>query len=299
MSWNLLVPLDGSEMAEAALGAAACVARPTGGRITLLHVIERDAPHHVHQERHLREAGEAEDYLREVSERGVMAGVVVERHVHTGETADIAVGIVEHISELHPDVIVMSTHGRANPSRWVFGSVAQQVVSKGSAPVLLIPPKHRMRESFLGKHRLLVPLDGESQHEESVGWAVELAKACGARIQLLTVVHTVRSLRGERAAAAAMLPGTMAAVLELEQQNAEEYLKGVARGIRELGVEAESVVRRGKRVVTILDVAAEVDADAIVLSTHRKAGSEAFWSASVGPRAAMESELPVLLVPIG
>ena len=64
------------------------------------------------------------------------------------------------------------------------------------------------------------------------------------------------------------------------------------------GITAGWMVRRGKRVVTILEVARELNADVIVLSTHGKAGTEAFWSASVGPRLAMESHLPVLLVPI-
>jgi nucleotide-binding universal stress UspA family protein len=295
---NLLVPLDGSALAEAALPAAVCLAQSADAMITLLHVIEHNAPRQIHHERHLTQAGEAEAYLQDIAERGVPAGLRVERHVHANETIDVAKGIVQHIAELNPDLILMSTHGRTSPARWMFGSIAQQVVAMGSTPVLLIPPRHRIDPSLFGNHLLLVPLDGDPAHEQSLCWATELARACGAKIQLLTVVHTVRNLRGERAAAASMLPGTMAAVLEIEQQNAEEYLQGVLPELHRTGITAGWMVRRGKRVVTILEVARELNADVIVLSTHGKAGTEAFWSASVGPRVAMESHLPVLLVPI-
>ena len=232
---NLLVPLDGSALAEAALSAAVCLARSASAKITLLHVIEHNAPRQVHHERHLTSASEAEAYLEGIVRRLVPAGLHVERHVHTSETHDVARSIVQHIAELGPDLIVMSTHGRTTPARWLFGSIAQQVVAMASTPVLLVPPESAGGGGLFGRHRLLVPLDMEPSHEQSLTWAAEMARACEARVELLSVVHTVRSLRGERAVAASMLPGTMAAVLEIEQQNAEEYLRGLLPRLKEMG----------------------------------------------------------------
>src|SRR5919202_2263342 len=75
---HLLVPLDGSRLAEAALPAATMLAERLGARVTLLHVMERHAPATVHGERHLTRAGEAEAYLNGVASRFADAGVPVE-----------------------------------------------------------------------------------------------------------------------------------------------------------------------------------------------------------------------------
>ena len=295
---NLLVPLDGSALALAALPAAASVAQATGARITLLHVIERKAPEQVHHERHLREAAEAEAYLQEIAERCLPAGVRAERHVHAAGVDDVAAGIVQHIEELRPDLIIMCTHGHHHLRQWVFGSVAEQVVAMGTMPVLLIPPKDKLECESFGSRKMLVPLDGEAAHEQGLPLVAELAKACGASVHLMTVVATVGSLRGVRAATASMLPGTMTAMLEIEQENAGRYLEGLRERFDRLGVSVECSVRRGKRVQTILEAAGETKADMIVLSTHGKKGTKAFWSASVGPRVAQKARAPVLLVPI-
>ena len=78
---HLLVPLDGSTLAEAALPTAAYFAQTLGAGVTLLHVIERNAPDTVHRERHLTEPGEACDYLGEVRARAFPPEAQVEQHV--------------------------------------------------------------------------------------------------------------------------------------------------------------------------------------------------------------------------
>ena len=71
---KILVPLDGSSLSEASLPAAAALAQRFNSRITLLHVIERDAPSEVHHERHLTTAGEAQAYMADVAGAGVHKG---------------------------------------------------------------------------------------------------------------------------------------------------------------------------------------------------------------------------------
>src|SRR5664280_859501 len=109
---HLLVPLDGSRMAEVSLPAAVSLARTLGAAVTLFHVIERDAPQDIHGERHLTSPEEARGYLDEVAARFFPADIPVERHVHVGEVNDVARSIAEHVGELCPDLIVMCTHGR-------------------------------------------------------------------------------------------------------------------------------------------------------------------------------------------
>ena len=66
---HILVPLDGSHLAEAALAPAARIAGTLGAPVTLIHIIEQEAPREVHKDRHLTQADEAQAYLREVAAR--------------------------------------------------------------------------------------------------------------------------------------------------------------------------------------------------------------------------------------
>ena len=86
MFQNLLVPLDGSPMAESALPAAAYLAPRLGAHVTLMHCIERAAPEKVHGERHLREPEEARAYLEEAAARAFPPEVEVACHTHAPQS---------------------------------------------------------------------------------------------------------------------------------------------------------------------------------------------------------------------
>src|SRR5512140_1671491 len=96
---HILVPLDGSHLSEAALIPAELLARTLGAPITLIHIIEQDAPSEVHKERHLREYNEAIVYLREVAQRVFSPNLIVEIHVHSAAVDDVAHSIVQHAHE--------------------------------------------------------------------------------------------------------------------------------------------------------------------------------------------------------
>jgi nucleotide-binding universal stress UspA family protein len=297
MLQNLLVPLDGSALAEKAMPVAVCLAQSLGAKITLLHVIERNAPKAIHHERHLTEAQEAERYLDEVAAK-LPPGLKVEKHVHTEEVKDVARSIAEHGGELAPDLIVMCTHGRGGPKRWAFGSNAEQVVALGTTPTLLIPAESRQEEKGFADGLLLVPLDAAKLHEAALPLAMELAKGCKAKLRLLSVVNTISQLTGAEAASAAVLPATMAALLDMEGQAAGAYLRPVLAKVQAEGVLADATVLRGQPAPTIMKAARDWNADMIVLATHGKTGTNAFWSGSIAPRVVLRADLPVLLVPI-
>ena len=103
---HILVPLDGSRLAESALGMAASLAKKFGASLTLIHVIEKDAPSEIHSERHLVSPDEAAAYLDEVAHLSALSGVRVSTHVHTSQVSDVALSVTEHSAELAPDLIV-------------------------------------------------------------------------------------------------------------------------------------------------------------------------------------------------
>jgi nucleotide-binding universal stress UspA family protein len=295
---HLLVPLDGSRLAEAAVPAAAYLAQTLDVPVTLFHVIERDAPQAIHGERHLSDPDEACAYLDEVAARAFPSGLHVEQHVHTTEVNDVARSIVAHVGELEPDLIVMCTHGWGGLRDWLFGSIAQQVIGLGRTPVLLIQPAEDGGAPPFSCRQLLMPLDGDPEHEQGLPVAAGLAQACKAGLYLVMVVHTLGTLPGERALTARLLPGATSALLDLTQLGALEYLQHRVRELQAAGLSVRADVRRGDPAKAIVRTARRVNADLIVLGTHGKSGMDAFWSSSVAPRVSSQSHIPLLLVPV-
>jgi len=292
---HILVPLDGSTMAETALPAAVYLAGLTKGRVTLIHVVEKDAPVAVHGEPHLRAADEARAYLDEVRGRfGVGAGDWG-LHVHA-PAANVAGGIVAHEEELAPDLVVMCTHGPGRLERLLRGSLAQQVVALGRTPLLLVRPSAENQDDFFLR-KILLPLDGTSRHESGLAVALELAATGASRLQLLAVVPSTAVLAGPEASLARFLPGATRAMQDLAADNLREYLEGVLSRAAGQGIEATSELRRGDVAEEIVQAAADNHADLIVLSTHGKAGTKAFWANSVAARVQGMTERALLLVP--
>jgi nucleotide-binding universal stress UspA family protein len=295
---HLLVPLDGSRLAEAALPAAARLAALLDAQVTLVHVVERKAPPEIHGERHLADPDEADAYLEEVAGRAFPAGVHVECHVHTDEVRDVAASLTEHVGELGPDLIVMCTHGRGGLRTWLWGSIAQQVIGRGTTPVLLIQPEGRAESPEFVCQRLLVPLDGNPEHEQGLAVAIELARACRADIHLMMVVHTLGTLPGHQAATARLLPGVTSLVLDMSEEGAEALLRQKVAQFQSSALPMTVEVCRGDPALAIVRTAQRVQADLVVLGTHGKAGMDAFWSGSVAPQVSSRSHVPLLLVPV-
>lgn len=292
---HILVPLDGSKLAEAPLYAALYFAQIMGARVTLIHTIEKDAPHEIHGERHLTGEQEARKYLQEVTTRVFPPQIQVEVHVHGKEIEDVARSIAEHTEELGADLIVMCTHGRGGLRGFMYGRIAQQVSGLSIAPILLIHPG--TSTGFTCK-RLLTPLDGNPDHEEGLRIATDLAGLCGAKIHLIMAVHTFTTLSGESAATAKMLPGTTRAILDLVEKDAEKYLLKSIESLQTRGISVSASVERGEPVSVIVECLKKTGADMIVMATHGKTGMDAFWSGSTTPNLSSRVTVPLLLVPV-
>lgn len=294
---HLLVPLDGSEMAEAVLPAAIHLARTQAARLTLLHVLEHNAPEEVHGQRHITNKEEGLHYLQETAAR-LPAGLQVDTHVHPNLEHNIAQSIVDHAAELGVDLVLLCTHGRNNLRRWLFGSIAQKVISLGDTPVLVVYPTEMQEGKGFGCRRIITPLDGDPDHEAGLRVATELASTCGAELHLLVVVPTRDTLSGEESASALLLPSTTTALLDMTRQAAAEYLQRQAANVEAAGIKVTTDVQRGEPAATIAQAAQDVHADVIVMATHGKSRSEAFWSGSVSPRLSSKTRRPILLVPV-
>ncbi len=292
---RLLVPLDGSDLAEKILPAARSIATKLGAAVTLLHVLEASAPASVHGEHHLAQTGEAEGYLSALAANLRATGLDVDYHVHPNPERDVAASIVSHAAELTNDLIVISTHGSGGLRDVVAGSIAEQVVRKGTTPVLLIRPGPTTADG-LDIRKVMAPLDGTHDAELALAYADLLARAWDAKLMLVRVVPYRGDLSGDQAAVASMLPSATEAALEIEREDAAEYLRELSTGRKSSGIDCETAVLRGDPTAMVLDCAEKRGADIVVVITHGRSGLGAFWTASVGHRLSERLTKPVLLV---
>jgi len=296
---HILVPIDGSQLAEAALPAAAFLAEKLKARVTLMHVIEKNAPDAVHGQSHLKHPQDAERYLKELAKRAFPKRCEIECHVHTNETDDVAGCIVEHADELAHDLVVMCSHGRGAALHLFMGSIAQKVIARGSQPVLVTHPDQLGNPPPFSCRHILVPMDNDPEHAEALPVAKDLARTCGSTLHLAAVIEQLASLSGDKAVARRWLPGTTSRLLEIARQEAEDYFADLERGLRDEGFLASAHVLRGDPASRIVEAASAAAIDLIILGTHGKTGMDAFWSGSVAHRIVSQSRIPLLLVPVG
>ena len=145
MYQRILVPVDGSPASKKGLREAIDIAKETGGRILLLHVVDDMslliggagyAGLNAEVFAALRQAGE--QVLAEAKSEVERAGVAVESRLFENIDLTLPHRIVSLVDEWHADLIVMGTHGRRGVRRVVLGSDAEQVVRTATVPVLLV-----------------------------------------------------------------------------------------------------------------------------------------------------------------
>jgi len=294
---HILLPLDGSQLAEAAIPFAVKLCRKLDSQITLLHVIEKDASTEIHGQRHLTTEAESCEYLGEIADK-YFRDCKVNRHVHTDEVTQVAASIVDHSSELKPDLIILTAHGAGGLRDVMVGSIAQQVIAAGNVSVLLIKPDEETLEQSRLFGKMLVPLDGEPDHELSLDAASDLAKLLGSSVHMVRVVPTLTTLTGQQAAVGTLLPGTTDAYLDIAEEEACDYLQEKVNLLHKDGIDCSAETRRGEIPEEVVSAAVSSKCDLVVLGTHGKAGLSAFWAGSVAPKIVSKTRLPILLIPV-
>jgi nucleotide-binding universal stress UspA family protein len=138
---KILVPLDGSKVAEGVLPHAKALAYSEGAELILLTVATNPAMDFAFSDPGLARSAEQEQeersktYIDKIENDLKAAGFKTASLIRVGSVAEVILGVAE---ELQVDAIAMSTHGRTGPARWLLGSIAERVVHSSKIPVLLI-----------------------------------------------------------------------------------------------------------------------------------------------------------------
>jgi nucleotide-binding universal stress UspA family protein len=294
---RILVPLDGSQLSEAALPVVYFFARCFGAQVSLVHLIEKGRPQTVHEQPHLNDEKEAAAYLAKTAS-AFPPGISVDCHVHTEEVNHVARSIVEHcMAELNSDLVIMCTHGDDGTRRFVSGSIAQQVIARGTVPVLVVHADKTPRQEFeCGK--ILIPIGGQRDHGDILDLAAEFAACCNATVRLISVVPTFNKIPGKWFQVGRLLPGATSKMLDIEAEDLAGFLDTQASTLCARGVVAETAVLRGDPGHLIALDAQQSAAAMIVMATHGKLGMSALWEGSVAPKVFAESRKPIMLLPV-
>nr|WP_290667195.1 universal stress protein [Ardenticatena sp.] len=294
----ILVPLDGSDLAEQALPLAISLAQKSSRPLLLLHVTPLPAVEVIplptgetlaldEQITLLRESGHS--YLDGVAQRVKVFGVDVETLVEEGSPGETIAKVAD---ERHVFVVVMATHGRTGLARWALGSVADRVIRLTHRPVLLVRP-HKMTETLEPRHlhRLLVPLDGSDLAERALSYAQVFARLYEAELHLLHVLSLpVSGLAGLEAGP------VEAAYWATIREEGERYLERVAAQLREEGFSVQSALRTEPIAEAILQYEEEANIDLVVMTTHARSGLARAILGSVTDRVVRGGKAPVLVL---
>jgi nucleotide-binding universal stress UspA family protein len=276
---RILVPVDGSPEASAALPYAAALATP-GTEIVLLTVVPSAT-----------DADAARAGLATAAQRLRVAGQTVRTEVATGNPAR---RIVDIAAELRAEMIVMASHGRGAIGRLIYGSVADRVGRESPVPVMVVRTK-QLAPGPVGISRLVVPLDGSSRAESALPVATTISQRLGTPISLVRVVDPADAMPPAVGVDEA-IPFEIYDEAEKElEQEARRYLEMMAQKLREQGLPMTTSVLVGSPASSIEE--ATHFGDVLVLSSHERTGVMRWLLGSLAEKLAREDESPVILVP--
>jgi nucleotide-binding universal stress UspA family protein len=273
---KLVVPLDGSPLAEVALPYAEEIAGKLDSDIILLTVLSSEENEEYH--RHYKYISKMVDttrrqvdkYLHEQGNDGIEVGAAT----RVGNAAE---GILDYVNNGVKNLIVMATHGNSGISRWAVGSVADKVVRATSRqPLLLIRAKGAhpdVRAKRILK-KALVPLDGSGESETVIPYISELALNLQMELTLLRVIPKTNHVLG----------------------STEEYLQEQSQHFEKKGISTRYEVRVGSPADQIIDLADELACDLVAMSTRGQTAINLWSLGSVAQKVLLGGNSPLLLI---
>jgi nucleotide-binding universal stress UspA family protein len=289
---TLLVPLDGSELAETALGYAKLLGSPD-----TTYVLLRVTPANGHLAGRVdpeRLSAAASSIEAEFKQSAAMLGAGAKVSLLTA-SGDPATVIVEQAAAIGATAIVIATHGRGAIGRWLHGSISDRVARTSPIPVVIL----RGDEGGTTPHeltRILLPYDGSETARAVIPAAGDIALAQGLQVHILTAVD-VTSI------APVSVPGAVMPVSGDIYEEVYDQLVAEARTeaataaalFHDRGITATTEVRVGPPAVAVEDVLQP--GDLIALSSHGRSGVQRWLLGSVAEQLIRAAPAPVMLVP--
>jgi nucleotide-binding universal stress UspA family protein len=291
MYTRILVPLDGSQLAEQVLPYVKLLAKGMKCHTELLQVIEYSpAPTHPRQVT-ANLTGEAQRYLKKTAGTLKGSGLTASSLVHHGDPAP---DIVAEAESEPGTLIAMATHGRSGLARWMLGSVTDKALHAATNPLLVVRAREQEAAATEAKlENIIVPLDESLLAEEALSHAAYLARAMGLRIILLRVTPAP----GDYYRNMEYVPGNFEDFAQFIDGQAIEYLHKVGQKLRDEDLPlVEERLLHGHPAAAIVDLARETPHSLVAMTTHGRSGVGRWLLGSVADRVVHHSAGPVLVV---
>ncbi|MBI4297621.1 MAG: universal stress protein [Chloroflexi bacterium] len=295
---RILVPLDGSPLAEQVLPYVRVLALRLNAPITLLRAfgpvpdVWADPAHGLYLDRLIDDfRDKAQDYLSAVGHNLRDLGVSISIATPEGGPAR---HIIEEAEKLPDTLITMCTHGRSGIGRWLLGSITEKILLATSNPLLVFRARDQQEPSFQASLKtVIVPLDGSPLAEQVLPHVVRLASALELNIQLVRAVPRITEYLSEiRFEAPVLLPP-----FEKLDEEANKYLEGIAHRLLHKGkFSIECRVLHGPADAAIVDYAKEVSDNLVAMTTHGRTGMGRWLLGSVADRVVRYCGDPVLVI---
>jgi nucleotide-binding universal stress UspA family protein len=298
---HVLCPVDFSECSRHAFGRALAVARGYGADLTVLHVLpmpsavpalpygpEGPGPFGF-------EAVDRDRALTELSRfLGAEPSIGVAVHYEVAEAPSVHKEILLQTAKTTADLVVVGTHGRSGFDHLVLGSVAEKTLRTSRVPVLVVPPHTRdvVPAPIEPFRRVLCAVDFSPDSARALDHATSLARHGGGRLVLLHVVEPIPVGYDPMVGPAFDIAGYEYRL----EESGRAQLQKLAPESAAAGCEVETVLARGRAYKEILRVAAERQADVIVLGAHGRNAFDRLVFGSTTEQIIRRARCPVLAV---
>lgn len=293
---KILVPLDGSEVAERALPTALKLAQKAKSEVTLLrvpwvHPVSIDdysggTKWLYPDEAEERTLEDAAAYLEEVAEKWAVENVVIRTKVISGDPASV---ILDSAATEETDLICMTTHGYSGITRWVLGSVTERVLRAAPCPVMVMREDCQIR-------RVLIALDGSALAEQALQPGLQVAVGLDARVTLFQVATAV-PVPHDVIFQLELAEGGIADYLAADTvKNAETYLSTVKERVEDYGAPLNTHVDIGSPAERIIDYSTDNKVELVVMATHGRTGLRRWAYGSVTEKVLRSGHCALLVV---
>lgn len=291
---KILLPLDGSELAEITLPYGEELARRLGSEVTLLHVPGQE---HQPEYEHIHQI--YLDRLAETVRANIKSGQPKAKEVKVTtkvESGDPAESICRLVDENKIDLIIMTAVSVSGLKIGkMLGSVTDHVCRTVPIPVMLIRPQAKQTA---GKEQLInhifIPLDGSALSKMALPIGEELAAKLKVGATLFQMANKVRIYADDSGASAYI---DYAKLDEDEKRRVGAEMIALEKEVKKKGIDVTSVVTSGYNAAEdIIEIVKKTDADLMVMSTHGRSGLGRWVFGSVAEKILRHGEIPLLLI---
>ena len=302
---RILVPLDGSELAETVLPYAKELAERLDVDVIILHVYRQRHGEHepMHRAYVERASGKVRRQMRSIQPiEGTQPIVAYEQVRGIFTLGRPAEEILRYADNHGIDLILMATHGRSGVQRWAMGSIATKVLRVSKVPVLLVPVGSR--QEFINNagatRTIVVPLDGSELAETVIPYVETLINQWDSNAFNIVLIKVCES----PFVTADYPEATMLQTWDQHVDNmkarfkltSEQYLRQLENKLRDAGLNARSEVLMGKTADMIIEYAKVNPSSMVAMSSHGRSGLKRWAYGSVADKVVHGASCPVLLI---